>query len=87
MRVWSELQRMNDLVKRTCEVITTDNAIIYNPSVYLGITNCHSVVCGAPAYDFVDYGNKKVWLCLKHWVDSNARNYPTRTHPPDFESW
>lgn len=77
---------MSDLVEHTCQVVTTDNAIIYNPSSYLGGTeNFHPVVCGEPAYDFVDYGDDKVWLCLKHWISSNSRTNPARMHPPDFE--
>jgi hypothetical protein len=64
---------MNDLVERACEAVTTDNAIIYNPhSCLSAFENFHPIVCGQPAFDSIDYGDYKVYLCLKHWNDTNV---------------
>lgn len=60
---------MDDLVERTCQVITCDAAVVYNPHSFADFTNgeFHPVVCGQPAYDFVDYGDHRVYMCLRHY--------------------
>ncbi|VVB53153.1 Uncharacterised protein [uncultured archaeon] len=59
---------VHDLVERSCEVITTDVATVFNPTEYLSpFTIFHPVVCGKPAYDFVEYGDSRVYMCLEHW--------------------
>jgi hypothetical protein len=65
---------MNDLVERRCEVITTDNAIVYNPHGYTDFTQgeFHPRVCGKPAYDFVDYGDSRVYMCFFHWSSATV---------------
>lgn len=61
---------MNDLVERCCEVVTTDNAVIFNPHSNLSDdSQYHPIICGKPAYDFVDYcGGHRVWMCIEHWI-------------------
>ena len=63
---------MHDIVERTCEVITTDSVVVYNPSPVFenSFTNeqFHPHICGKPATESVEYPEGKVFMCMEHWL-------------------
>jgi hypothetical protein len=67
---------MNDLVERTCEVLTGDNGVlvVYNNQIGAqeAFANLNPYVCGKPAFSFVDYGDHRVWMCLEHFTTCNS---------------
>ena len=63
---------MHDLVERTCEVLVGDGGVlvVYNQKIGAqeAFANLHPIACGKPAYDYIEYGSHKVYMCLEHFT-------------------
>jgi hypothetical protein len=55
---------MSKLVAPTCEVVIYKGTTCVNPVKHLFPPES---LCGQPGFDFVDFGDLRVWMCLEHW--------------------
>jgi hypothetical protein len=60
---------MSELVERRCGAFTIDSHILTLTVFYSSSWTDYqtAVPCHRPAFDFIEYGDTRVWLCTEHF--------------------